>query len=37
MAVAVIADRSSGAGERIMNEAQVEYRYAYGLSDLGLA
>lgn len=37
VAVAVIADRSSGAGERIMNEAQVEYRYAYGLSDLGLA
>jgi len=37
VAVAVIADRSSRAGERIMNEAQVEYRYAYGLSDLGLA
>ena len=37
VAVAVIADRSSGAGERIKNEAQVEYRYAYGLSDLGLA
>ncbi len=36
VAVAVIADRSSGAGERIRSEAGVDYRYAYGLSDLGL-
>lgn len=35
--VAVIADRSSGAGERIEAEAGLEYRFAYGLSDLGLA
>lgn len=37
VAVAVIADRSSGAGERIRSEAGVDYRYAYGLGDLGLA
>lgn len=37
VAVAVIADRSSGAGERIQAEADVPYRYAYGLADLGLA
>ncbi len=37
VAVAVIADRSSGAGERIRAEAGVDYRYAYGLADLGLA
>lgn len=35
--VAVIADRSSGAAERISDEAQVPYRFAYGLDDLGLA
>ncbi|MDO5627119.1 MAG: orotate phosphoribosyltransferase [Mobilicoccus sp.] len=37
VAVAVIADRSSGAGERIEAEAGVPYRYAYGLADLGLS
>ncbi|WP_168583153.1 orotate phosphoribosyltransferase [Gephyromycinifex aptenodytis] len=37
VAVAVIADRSSGAGERIMDESGVPYRYAFGLADLGLA
>ncbi|GMA38199.1 orotate phosphoribosyltransferase [Mobilicoccus caccae] len=37
VAVAVIADRSSGAGERIQDEAGVPYRYAYGLGDLGLS
>ena len=35
--VAVIADRSSGAAERIEAETGVPYRFAYGLSDLGLA
>ncbi|SNV26117.1 Orotate phosphoribosyltransferase [Dermatophilus congolensis] len=35
--VAVIADRSSGAAERITKEAGVPYFYAYGLEDLGLA
>lgn len=30
---AVIADRSSGAGERIRSEAGVDYRYAYGPPD----
>jgi orotate phosphoribosyltransferase len=34
--VAVIADRSTGAAERI-NEAGLDYRFAYGLVDLGLA
>ena len=37
VAVAVIADRSSGAAERIEAETGLEYRYAYGLSDLGLS
>lgn len=36
VAVAVIADRSSGAAERIEAETGLEYRSAYGLSDLGL-
>lgn len=34
--VAVIADRSTGAAERI-GEAGLDYRFAYGLDDLGLA
>jgi orotate phosphoribosyltransferase len=34
--VAVIADRSTGAAERIA-EAGLNYRFAYGLEDLGLA
>lgn len=37
VAVAVIADRASGAGERIAAEAGVPYVFAYGLADLGLA
>jgi orotate phosphoribosyltransferase len=37
VAVATIADRATGAGERIQREAGVEYRYAYSLEDLGLA
>ncbi|GAB49366.1 orotate phosphoribosyltransferase [Mobilicoccus pelagius] len=37
VAVAVIADRASGAGERIQAEADVPYLAAYGLEDLGLA
>ena len=36
VAVATIADRATGAGERIRDEAGVEYRYAYSLDDLGL-
>lgn len=36
VAVAVIADRSSGAEEKI-REAGVDYRAAYSLADLGLA
>ena len=36
VAVAVIADRSTGARERI-EESGVPYRTAYGLDDLGLA
>jgi orotate phosphoribosyltransferase len=36
VAVAVIADRSTGAAERV-KAAGLEYRYAYGLGDLGLA
>ena len=36
VAVAVIADRASGAQERI-EAAGVPYRSAYGLADLGLA
>ncbi|MEP7159976.1 MAG: orotate phosphoribosyltransferase [Dermatophilaceae bacterium] len=37
VAVAVIADRGSAAGERITAEAGVPYVFAYGLADLGLA
>ncbi|WP_219107048.1 orotate phosphoribosyltransferase [Austwickia sp. TVS 96-490-7B] len=37
VAVAVIADRSSGAAERIAAETQVPYLFAYGLADLGLS
>ncbi len=33
--VAVIADRSTGAAERI-NESGLDYRFAYGLRELGL-
>ncbi|MCE0485919.1 orotate phosphoribosyltransferase [Ornithinimicrobium sediminis] len=36
VAVAVIADRASGAAERL-REQGLEYRAAYGLDDLGLA
>ncbi len=36
VAVAVIADRASGADERI-RQAGVDYRAAYSLADLGLA
>ena len=34
--VATIVDRATGAGEKIAAEG-LEYRYAYGLEDLGLA
>ncbi|MGN6751962.1 MAG: orotate phosphoribosyltransferase [Intrasporangium sp.] len=37
VAVATIADRATGAGERIRSEAGVEYRYVYSLEELGLA
>jgi orotate phosphoribosyltransferase len=37
VAVATIADRATGAGDRIRREAGVDYRYAYSLEDLGLA
>ena len=37
VAVATIADRETGAGERIRAEAGVEYRYVYSLEELGLA
>jgi orotate phosphoribosyltransferase len=37
VAVATIADRATGAGDRITIEAGVEYRYAYSLEELGLA
>ncbi|AXG14618.1 orotate phosphoribosyltransferase [Intrasporangium calvum] len=37
VAVATIADRATGAGQRIRDEAGVEYRFAYSLEDLGLA
>jgi orotate phosphoribosyltransferase len=36
VAVAVIADRDTGAAEKVQAEG-LEYRYAYGLADLGLA
>ena len=34
--VAVIADRSTGAAEKIA-DAGLTYRFAYGLEELGLA
>ena len=37
VAVATIADRATGAGARIEDEAGVPYRFAYTLEDLGLA
>ncbi len=37
VAVATIADRATGAGERISAEAGVDYRFAYSLEELGLA
>lgn len=37
VAVATIADRDTGAGRRIEAEAQVPYRHAFDLTDLGLA
>ena len=37
VAVAVIADRSSGAAEKIQAASGVPYLFAYGLDDLGLA
>lgn len=37
VAVAVIADRSSGAAEKIRAASGVPYLFAYGLDDLGLA
>ena len=36
VAVATIADRATGAGERIKAEAGVDYRYVYTLEELGL-
>jgi orotate phosphoribosyltransferase len=36
VAVATIVDRATGAGEKIAAEG-IEYRYVYGLGDLGLA
>ena len=36
VAVATIADRATGAGDRIRSEAGVDYRYAYSLEELGL-
>ncbi len=36
VAVATIVDRATGAGEKIAAEG-LEYRYAYGLDELGLA
>ncbi|GAA2148560.1 orotate phosphoribosyltransferase [Humibacillus xanthopallidus] len=37
VAVATIADRATGAGERISEEAGVPYLHAYSLEELGLA
>ncbi len=37
VAVATIADRATGAGERLEAEAGVPYRYVFSLTDLGLA
>jgi orotate phosphoribosyltransferase len=36
VAVATIADRATGAGDRIRSEAGVEYRYVYSIEELGL-
>ena len=36
VAVAVVVDRNTGSAERVQ-EAGLEYRYAVGLEDLGLA
>ena len=36
VAVATIADRATGAGERIMAETSVPYLFLYSLADLGL-
>lgn len=36
LAVATIADRATGAGARIEDEAGVPYRFVYSLEDLGL-
>ena len=36
VAVATIADRATGAGERISTEAGVDYLHAYSLAELGL-
>lgn len=36
VAVATIADRATGAGQRIEDEAGVPYRHVYSLEDLGL-
>jgi orotate phosphoribosyltransferase len=35
--VVVIVDRNTGAREKVEAEAGVPYRFAYGLSDIGLA
>jgi orotate phosphoribosyltransferase len=37
VAVAAIADRSTGAPEHVREQAGLEYRFVYGLEDLGLA
>jgi orotate phosphoribosyltransferase len=37
VAVATIADRATGAGERITAETGLEYRFVYSLEELGLA
>ena len=36
LAVAAIADRSTGAAERVREKAGLEYRFVYGLEELGL-
>jgi orotate phosphoribosyltransferase len=37
VAVAAIADRSTGAPENVKAKSGLEYRFVYGLEDLGLA
>lgn len=37
VAVATLADRATGAGDRIKAETGVDYRYVYSLEELGLA